>query len=418
MANVSFIELLKTTSDPIEQQIASDIITVDQLVAALPFQNLGSRDSVTFDRENALPVTVTPSAGATLTDDTALKFTKVSSFVRRFIVPQAIDILEAGSAGGMKAARGVAVSKAIKSVGRKYANDIINGNAGFTVTVNENSTGATSVVLAVGPGHDPRNPIGTIRYTHSGTTVQYKAPGDVQFGTAVTVSNGVKIYSDNADKWVTLGYSGAPSGNGVILFTISPTSNSIEIDGLLRLVQPAQIISSSTNGDAISFAALDQLLDLVKPEEGGAKILAMHSRTRRAVMALMRASGGVTWAEIRAAQFGTGLAQEADRVPLYNGVPILLSDYIPINRTQGNNSATTVVFAAALGVESGLAGTYSTAALEDDEMPPMITGPNGMVVQNLGASESTDANKVRTKAYWGLKNKSAKGLAMLDGITN
>lgn len=420
MAVLSLVELLKTTTDPVEQQVALDIITADQLAGFLPMRSLGVNNALTYNREKALPTVSNPSSGASITADSALEYTKVTSYARRYLVDQDIDVLDSGSAGGMRAARGLAIQAAFKALGRSFGSDIINGSANWTVTVNSfGGTGYSAATIVVGPGHDVRNPVGIIRYTHSGTTVKYKAPGDAEFGDAVAVSAGVKIYSDNKDKWVTVNFTaGSASANGDVVFTISVTSSTVAVDGMLRLVAAGQTISSSTNGDAITLPTLDQLADTVT-DTSGPKAFIMHRRTRRAVMALLRAMGGVTWMDVASAQFGNALGQSS-RVPEYNGIPILCSDWIPTTRTTGSTSgSTTVVFCATLGEMGGLCGMFSQASQdEEDRGEVILQGPMGLVAERVGIVQAVDARRYRAKGYLGLQNPSEKGLAMADGITN
>lgn len=414
MGVISIIELLKGISDPVAAQTAKDIITADELSGFLPFFPIPN-DVVTFTREKALPAAVTPSSGATLTEDNAFEESRVSAFVRRFIIDQAIDNLDAAAGGGRERARNKAVMAAVKSLSRKYGDLVVTGNSNWTVTTNSNNTGATSVVITVGPGHDTRMPMGTIRYTHSGTLVQYKAATDAEFGAAVTVSNGVKVYSDSKDKWVTFGYSGAPSQNGDINFTISVTGSSTPIDGILRLVAASQVIDASgTNGDALTFKALDQLADQVT-DTSGEKVYIMNRRTRRSYAALCRDLGGAEpTVDIYPEQFGGGVG--AEKIPTYNGKKILVSDWLPLNRSKGSLSDGAVVICATIGEDAGLCGFYSTAG---EQTPGVVKlGANGLVAEIIESLHDRDASKVRVKGYWGLKNASEKGLAMLDNITN
>ena len=415
---LSLIELLKTTSDPVASGVIEHIVTADQLIGNLPMVGLGSRDSITYNREKALPAVSKPASGATITATAALEFTRADSFVRRMVVDQDIDILDAGAAGGMVGARAVAIGKASKAIARTFGDDIITGNSNFTVTVNEvGSAGNTGATIVVGPGHDPRRPVGLVKYTHSGVTVQYKAPGDSEFGAAVAYTSGVKVYSDNEDKWVTVALTGGTlAANGTTVFTISAGDQ--EVDGLARLCAASQLISSSgTNGDAISLATLDQLADLVK-DKGGPKVYIGTSRTKRSIAALLRAAGGATMGEFKSMQMVTG---NPDQTPVlfYNGIPFLVSDWIPLTESKGSLSTGTSVYCATLGENAGLAAMYSDASLDAEDAGELISrGPGGLTVLNLGTVQNADAKRVRVKAYWGLLNMSEKGLARASEITN
>lgn len=414
MATLNLIDLLKGTSDPVMSGVVENIITTDQLTANLPFVNIGLPDHLTWNREKALPAVSKPSSGGSITADNALAFDRVTAFCRRFVIDQDIDNLDAGAAGGMVDAKANAIAKASKSLGREYGQDITDGNPAWTVTVNDfGATGYTAATIVVGPGHDPRLGPGILKYTHSGTTIAYKAPGDAQYGAAVAVSAGVKVYSDNANKWVTVNFTaGSAAANGYVVFTFVANGN--EIDGMSRLASAAQTISASTNGDAITLATLDQLADLVT-DTSGQKVYIMHSRTRRATMALIRAAGGALMGEYMKLQFGTGREMS---LPTYNDIPILRSDFLSITETQGSSSAATRVYCATLSPEGGLCGIYSVAGSDDAGAEVISQGANGITVVDIGTVQNADAKRVRVKAYWGLASKTERGLAVASGITS
>lgn len=411
---LSTVELLKLTNNPLIQGVMENLITSDQLVANLPMVAIRGK-SMDFNREKALPAVSKPSPGATITATDALTFSRVSVYCRPLVVDQQVGVLDAANYG-MAQAKAIAISKASKSIGRSYGDDIITGNANWTVTTVEiGSSGASSATIVVGPGHDPALGPGLIKYTHSGTTVQYKAPGDAEFGAAVSYSAAVKVYSSNEDKWVNVTLTGTLSANGTTVFTFAPTSSTTEIDGLLRLITVGQTISSTgSNGDAIALATLDQLADLVKVGRNKAYIMA--SRTRRSVMALLRALGGVTMMEVTKDYLPS--LKESVVVPSYNGMPLLVSDYCPLNRSKGSLSTGSVVFCASLDAEEGVHGFYSQTA-DGDELPSeLIAAENGITVLNLGTDSTTDSQKVRVKMYAGLAVKSDLALAMADELTN
>jgi hypothetical protein len=416
MATLSLIELLKGTSDPVAAGVIEHIVTVDQLIANLPMVSVGVRDSLVYRREKALPAVSKPASGGTVTATAALEYTRATSYVRRMVIDQDIDILDAGASGGMMNARAEAIGKAAKAIARTYGDDIITGNSNWTVTINSfGGTGYTAATIVPGPGHDPRLGPGIIRYTHSGTTVAYKAPGDAEFGASATIASGVKLYSDNEDKWVTLTTSaGSASANGDFVFTLSAGDQ--EVDGLQRLVATSQTISSSgTNGDAIALATLDQLADLVT-NKGGPKVYIMNRRTRRAVAALLRAAGGATVTEFKNEISPTG---QSEAFLTYNGIPILVSDWIPLTESKGSLSTGASVYCATLGSEAGLAAIYSDASMDAEDAGELISrGPGGLTVLNLGTVQNADVKRVRVKAYWGLLNKSEKGIARASEITN
>ena len=197
MAVLPLVELIKGVSDPVAAGVIENVITADQLTAQMPFRSLGLADSITYRREKTLPGVSKPASGGSITADNALEFTRAQSFVRRLVVDQDIDILDSGASGGLVQARAAAIAAAAKAIGRTYGLDIINGNANWTVAVNTfGGTGYTAATIVVGPGHDPRvsGGLGTLRYTHSGTTLKYKAPGDAEFGALVSNAASIKLH--------------------------------------------------------------------------------------------------------------------------------------------------------------------------------------------------------------------------------
>ena len=411
---LSIVELSKLAKNPIISGVAENIVTADQLSGVIPMIPVRG-NALTFNREKALPVGSRPSSAASITASDALEFDEVTAYVRRFAVDQTADVLDARNVG-MPQAKAIAVGKAAKQIGRYLGSDLISGNANWTVTVNSfGGTGYTAATIVAGPGQDPRRGPGILRYTHSGTTLQYKAPGDDEFGAAVTVASGVKCYSDNPNKWVTVTFtSGSASANGDIVFTLSVTSSTTAIDGLLRLVTADQTVSSAgTNGDAIALATLDQLADLVKAP--GMKAYVMYSSTRRAIVALLRALGGVTMMEVTP-EYLPSLTQSV-RVPSYNGIPMLVSDWCPTNRSKGSLSTGRVVFCLAMG-EEGVHGIYSEGVPGEEPAHQLVSSEGGITVLDLGNSDTADTQKIRVKGYYGLAVRSDLALAMADEITN
>lgn len=415
MGALSLIELLKSAADPVASGVIEHVITTDQVTGFLPWRSLGMADHSTFVREKALPTVSKPASAGTVTATATLANSRISAFVRRLVTDQQIDILDSGGAGGMVSARATAIEKAAKATARTFGDDIITGNSNWTATVNSNGVASLTVpAVVVGPGHDPRMPLGVIRYVHGSTSFQYKAPGDAEFGALVSNAASIKLYSSNEDKWVTFTHTVDGSANGDITFTISGGDQ--EVDGLARLAAAAQTVSpSGANGDALSFATMDQLADLVK-DTAGIKAYVMNSRTRRYLAGLMRQGGGMTAADFQTVTLPSGRSVQ---YLMYNGMPVLASDYVTIATTVGSCTTTGSVYCATFGEGAGLCGIYSDASMEGDDAPKIISrGATGITVLNLGTQNDSDTSKVRVKAYWGLENKSEKGLAVATGITS
>lgn len=179
-----------------------------------------------------------------------------------------------------------------------------------------------------------------------------------------------------------------------------------DVVGLVTLVAGGQTIIQdtagvTTNGGDLSFAKLDELIDLVTDKDGMVDYLLMHARTLRSYNSLLRALGGASINEVVTLPSGR-------TVPAYRGIPIFRNDYIPTNEVQGGLSTGTSVYAGTLDDGSrshGIAG---------------LTSRNnaGIQVVEVGEAEDTDDSITRVKWYCGLANFSEKGLARLKGVAN
>lgn len=175
------------------------------------------------------------------------------------------------------------------------------------------------------------------------------------------------------------------------------TGDPLSFDGMTKLVDAGQVIDAATNGAALTFDMLDELIDTVS--NGRPDALIMRFGTYRALKALMRTSGGMVPEQLKIREFdGT--------VPAYDGIPIVLSEYLPGNEDMGTTlDSTCSIYAARFNTTDGLHGIYGEPTA-------------GVVVENLGTRESYDAWRYRLKWYVSLALKSTKSLARLRGITN
>ena len=174
-----------------------------------------------------------------------------------------------------------------------------------------------------------------------------------------------------------------------------------QFTGLVSLAASGQKVATGNNGGALSFAFLDELIDLVVDKDGQVDYITLHARPIRSYMALLRALGGANISEV--VQLPSGA-----QVPGYRGIPMFRNDWIPINQTKGAGSAQTTIFAGTLDDGSrshGIAGLTAAQAA-------------GLSVVDVGESETKDEHIYRVKWYCGLAMFSEKGLAAAEGITN
>lgn len=173
------------------------------------------------------------------------------------------------------------------------------------------------------------------------------------------------------------------------------STNAKQFDGLPKLVSAGQTITAGANGAAVSLSMLDELKDAVTL---GADAFVMRRGTWRAIRSLLRAAGGNTAEMIQLQNFGRP-------TPAFDGIPVLLNDFLKADETQGSSSASCSIYAIRMNEADGLHGLYG--------------GPSaGMVVENIGTVQNRDANRIRVKWYCGLALKSTKSIARIKGITN
>lgn len=173
-------------------------------------------------------------------------------------------------------------------------------------------------------------------------------------------------------------------------------------EGLDALIPGGQIVApTGANGDTLSFEVLDELLDKVVDKDGQVDYIMMHARTLRSYMALLRALGGASIGDVVTLPSGT-------QVPAYRGVPIFRNDYVALDGTVGTTTDAATVYAGTLDDGSQKFGIAGLTARNE----------SGIVIRDIGESETKDNSITRVKWYSGFALFSEKGIAAATGITN
>lgn len=167
------------------------------------------------------------------------------------------------------------------------------------------------------------------------------------------------------------------------------TANPKSFDGLDKLCDAGQTVSSGANGAALNLDKLDELVDAVKG--GKPDILLMSRRSRRSLNKLARTSG--SFLEAERDEFGQMLQY-------YDGIPIGITDYISDAQTVGTSTDCSVIYAFQMG-EGALSG---------------LTAPGGLAVERVGSLETKDATRTRIKWYTSLALFNVVKLARLTGV--
>lgn len=189
---------------------------------------------------------------------------------------------------------------------------------------------------------------------------------------------------------------------------ITGTGAGNQFTGLLGLVDNSQKINQdvagngvTTDGGNLTFAKLDELIDLVTDKDGVVDYMIMQSRTLRSYNELLRGLGGASIGDVVTLPSGK-------QVPAYRGVPIFRNDWLPVDQVRGGSNDCTTVLAGTLDDGSRLHGIAGLTA----------ANAAGMSVQYVGVSQTKDEEIYRVKWYSGLACFSLKGLASLGGVRN
>ncbi|TVR76957.1 MAG: phage major capsid protein [Sphaerobacteraceae bacterium] len=159
-------------------------------------------------------------------------------------------------------------------------------------------------------------------------------------------------------------------------------------DGLRELVPAAQTIDLGDDGGELNLDKMDELIDLVRP--GRPDALLMHKRTRRKLSSLRRESGNLLETDVDA--FGR-------RALFYDGIPLLVDDFMPIDEELGNGDDLSSIYAVKLGSD-GVMGIEN----------------QGIQIERIGSLEGSDATRWRIKWYAATVVLSDLGVARLQGI--
>ncbi|MFU2207220.1 hypothetical protein [Solidesulfovibrio sp. C21] len=189
--------------------------------------------------------------------------------------------------------------------------------------------------------------------------------------------------------------TGMATGTGV-----SPAMNSLH-----SMCDSEQYTTAST-GQAIAFALLDELLDLVKSKDGQVDWIMMAPRTMRSYKTLLRSLGGT------AADWVVTLPDGRTTIG-YEGIPIFKNEYLSVAET-ANGAALT----------GGALTSVWAGNFDDGTQKIGVSGihpngvPAGIQVEPIGAQETKDSKIFRVKQYANFASFNRRGLARLTSIND
>ncbi len=248
--------------------------------------------------------------------------------------------------------------------------------------------------LGVGDTISAKNPATFTQVTSSLTTII----GDAEVNGLIQATRS----NINDQKAVQIASKAKSAGRQYMQTMLTGDGTSDTFEGLDALIPAGQTVDpAGVNGDALSFEVLDELLDKVVDKDGQVDYIMMHARTLRSYLALLRALGGASIGDVVTLPSGA-------TVPAYRGVPIFRNDFVALDGTVGSTTDAATIYAGTLDDGSqkfGIAGL--TASRE-----------SGIVIRDIGESETKDESITRVKWYSGFALFSEKGIAAATGITN
>jgi hypothetical protein len=185
------------------------------------------------------------------------------------------------------------------------------------------------------------------------------------------------------------------------------TGTSPQLNSLHSMCAAGQYTTASA-GQALSFALLDLLCDLVKAKDGVVDFIMMPGRTLRSYKTLVRALGGVNEVVVYTMPDGT-----TRNVSVYEGIPIFQNDFLSVAET-ANGAALT-----GGALSSVYAGCWDDGTQKVGlSMIYPASVQMGIQVTPIGELETKDESVVRVKSYSNFAMFNRKGLARLPSINN
>lgn len=390
MAAHTLYEAAKLSRNPLTAGVLKAIATSDQMLAKLPMVRK-TGESFSYNREKTLPSMGYLSPTHTSMEESAATFAKVTVPMR--ILGGNVDVMvfteeQQNDTNGQQA---IQLEKKLKTTGRTIANKAINGSFSTSVTVTPAITGVTANY--VGALQDTnRHGAGDVRFNQGALTLEFRGSGDRTYGAPVSVaSNGTYILqSDNPQKILSVTVVTASLPGSSTEANVYNASTTEEPDGLNKLIPTSQVRSSvGTNGDALSFAILDQLIDLVKVRNDRAFV--MNSALVRKYFDLVRSLNGTDPMHIT-------LPSISGQVPVYRGIPILENDWIGSSESKGSGTTLSSAYLIDFSPEEGFYAGVSQGAAVNFDNDPRETRIMGVKVRSIGELEDKEA--IRTRVTW------------------
>jgi hypothetical protein len=257
--------------------------------------------------------------------------------------------------------------------------------------------------------YNRENVLGDTQFAGVGATITAKAPatftkvnadlttiiGDAEINGLIQATRSDHTNQESAQIASKAKSAGRQFAQGFV--TGDGTADSFE--GILNLCPAGQTLSTDANGEALSFEILDEVLDAVTAKDGQVDFLMGHSKLTRKYKSLLRSLGGATLDDMYELPSGK-------QVIAYSGVPFFRNDYMPTDQTQGTGTNLSSVVAGCWDDGSDKVGITGITAEQ----------AAGLVIEDVGISQTKDETITRVKWYVGMALFSEKAVAVAPGI--
>jgi len=188
------------------------------------------------------------------------------------------------------------------------------------------------------------------------------------------------------------------------------------IDGLdvveefksLPELTPVDRLTPSTGGQALSYEALDELVDMVKPKPD---FLAMSERTLRSFRSLLRQMNGNNLEHIQVPMHIQGRQR---KFVSFDGIPVVGIPYLSVTETVDGAALTGGTMSSVYAVRSDRGSTRGGATF----IYPKYSPDAGIHLELVGTNHKKDEETHRLKQYVNMMSDNSKAIARLHSINN
>ena len=356
--SISLVEASKLSNDVLLQGIIETIIKDSPILQELPFiQMVGN--SLKYNREKTLPTVgwYAPITGDWVTSEP--EFEQVTATLQILGGDADVDNFLKTTRSNVQDLETAVIEQKAKAVQHEFENAFLNGTG-----ASDQPTGLYLILKGT-----------------AWTADTVKAVGDFVVPTA-GLENGFRYECT------------ASAGDHKTHATTEPTWPIVEgatvvDDQVTWTCRYGGNLGTGANGATLSLDNLDKLIDLVRG--GKPAMLLMSRRSRRKLQSLIRATGNIL--ETRPGMF-------MEQIQLYNGIPVVINDWVKDNYTVGTSGDCSAIFAFQMG-EGAVCG---------------LSSPEMLQVERLGSLAAKDATRTRVKWYVSLALFSTVKAAMLTGV--